>query len=117
MKLYLETEVKQSFFYELIIYSKHGFSLFLVLVTVSVVLPVDTALYCFHLMYVKINLRSVTVAEWPLFGKDLLIRLTVCYLCNMSIFNVSYFPIRITCPCDLAKVGFTGVFIIFLFLL
>ena len=76
MREHIFGEVKQSVFYKLIIYSKHGFSLFLVFVTVSVVLPVDTVLYCFHLMYVKINLRSVTAAEWPLFGKDLLIRLT-----------------------------------------
>ena len=34
----------------------------------------------------------VKVAEWPPFGKELLIRLTVSSLCNMSICNFGCFP-------------------------
>ena len=39
----------------------------------------------FHLMFVHIILISGWVAEWPPFGKELLIRLTICYLCSLTI--------------------------------
>ena len=80
---------------------------------------------------------SVWVAEWPSFGKYLLTRLSKCCLCTLttSISNSSYFPnidkqtiiiIMITCSCNvhpltphfyIVKLGFTGVYIFFLFLL
>ena len=34
----------------------------------------------------------VWVAEWPPFGKELLIRLTICSLCIFTIYNLRYFP-------------------------
>ena len=37
-------------------------------------------------------LSSVLVAEWPYFGKELLSRLTICFLCNLTFCNFSYFP-------------------------
>ena len=37
-------------------------------------------------------LSSVLVAEWPYFGKELLPRLTLCSLCNLTLCNFSYFP-------------------------
>ena len=48
----------------------------------------------FHLMCVHIIFSSVSVAEWPLFGKKLLNRLTICPLCILTICNtcISYFP-------------------------
>ena len=48
-------------------------------------------MYCFHLLCVKIILNKVKVAELPPFGKELLIRLTICFLSIMSICNFSYF--------------------------
>ena len=36
---------------------------------------------------------SVLVAEWQSFGKELLTRLTMCSLCNLTICNFSYFPL------------------------
>ena len=45
-----------------------------------------------HLMCVYIILSSVSVAEWPPFGKWLLVRLTICSLCVLTICNSSYFP-------------------------
>ena len=45
-----------------------------------------------HLMYVHIICSSVLGAEWPPFGKKLLILLTICSLCILTIFNFSYFP-------------------------
>ena len=41
---------------------------------------------------VDIIFGSVGVAEWPLFGKELLTRLTICSLCMLTICNFSYFP-------------------------
>ena len=35
---------------------------------------------------------SVSVAEWPPFGKELLTRLTLCSLCILAICKISYFP-------------------------
>ena len=48
----------------------------------------------FHItcMCVHIICSSVWVAEWPLFGKELLTRLTICTLCILTICNFSYFP-------------------------
>ena len=46
----------------------------------------------FHLTCVHIMFSSVSVAEWPSFGKQLLTRLTICYLCILTICNISYFP-------------------------
>ena len=46
----------------------------------------------FHFMCVHIILSSVSVAEWPPFGKKLLTRLTICSLCILTICNMSYFP-------------------------
>ena len=39
----------------------------------------------FHLMYGHIIFSSVWVAEWPPFGKEQLIRLTICSLCILTI--------------------------------
>ena len=39
-------------------------------------------------------IRSVYVAEWPPFGKELLTRLTICSLSILTICNFSYFPLR-----------------------
>ena len=44
----------------------------------------------FHLMFIHIIFSSVRVAEWPPFGKELLTRLTICYLCVLTICNFSY---------------------------
>ena len=46
----------------------------------------------FHLMCVHIISSSVSVAEWPLFGKELITQLTICSLCILTICNISYFP-------------------------
>ena len=43
-------------------------------------------------MCVHIIFSSVSVAEWPPFGKKLLTRLTICSLCILTICNVGYFP-------------------------
>ena len=45
----------------------------------------------FHLLCVRVILSSVWVAEWPPFGKELLTRLTICYLCIMTICGFGYF--------------------------
>ena len=37
---------------------------------------------------VKSILKSVQVAEWSYFGKELLFRLTKCFLCKMIIFII-----------------------------
>ena len=42
---------------------------------------------CVHIIY-----SSVLVAEWPPFGKELLIRLTTCSLFILTICSFSYFP-------------------------
>ena len=58
---------------------------------------------CFVLYWAKISgerlhdhwssgFGSVSVAEWPPFGKELLTRLAICYLCILTICNISYFP-------------------------
>ena len=44
-------------------------------------------LTCVHVLF-----RSVSVAEWPPFGKELITRLTIYSLCNMNISNISNFP-------------------------
>ena len=36
-------------------------------------------------MHVQFVFSSFKVAEWPIFGKELLIRLAVCSLCTVSI--------------------------------
>ena len=47
----------------------------------------------FHLMFVAIIFSSVWVAEWPPFGKELLTRLAICYLCILTTTcYLSYFP-------------------------
>ena len=38
-------------------------------------------------MCVHIIFSLVWVAEWPPFGKELLTRLTICYLCILTIYN------------------------------
>ena len=42
---------------------------------------------CVHIIF-----SSVSVAEWPPFGKYLLTRLTICSICVLTICNISYFP-------------------------
>ena len=42
----------------------------------------------FHLTCIHIIFSSVSVAEWPLFGKGLLTRLTICSLCIFTIYLV-----------------------------
>ena len=42
---------------------------------------------CVHIIF-----SSVSVAEWPAFGKYLLTRLTICSICVLTICNISYFP-------------------------
>ena len=42
----------------------------------------------FHLMCVHIIFSSVCVAEWPLFGKELLTRLTICHICSLCILTI-----------------------------
>ena len=39
----------------------------------------------FHLMFVDIIFSSVWVAEWSPFGKELLTRLAICFLCILTI--------------------------------
>ena len=46
----------------------------------------------FHLMCVRIIFSSVSVAEWPPFGKQLLTLLTILSFCILTIYNISYFP-------------------------
>ena len=46
----------------------------------------------FHLIGVHIIISSVWIAEWISFGKELLIRLTMCSLFIWTICNFSYFP-------------------------
>ena len=45
----------------------------------------------FHLIFVHIIFSSVKVADWPPFGKELLLRLTICSLCTLPICNFSHF--------------------------
>ena len=49
-------------------------------------------LVTFHLMLVHIIFISVSVAEWPPFGKELITVLTLCSLCILTICDFSYFP-------------------------
>ena len=49
-------------------------------------------LVTFHLMCVHIIFSSVSVAEWPHFGKYLLNRLTICSLCILTFYKISHFP-------------------------
>ena len=49
-------------------------------------------LVTFHLMCVHIIFSSVWVAEWQPFGKELLIPLTICSFCILTICHFSYFP-------------------------
>ena len=49
----------------------------------------------FHLMCVHIIFSSVWVAEWPALGKELLIRLTICSLCFLTICKSSFFPVLV----------------------
>ena len=42
-----------------------------------------------HLMCLRIIFRSIWVAEWPSFVKELLTRLTIFYLCTFTICNFS----------------------------
>ena len=44
----------------------------------------------FHLTCVHIILSSILVAEWPPFGKKLLIRVTICSLFILAIFSFGY---------------------------
>ena len=48
----------------------------------------------FHLMFVLNTLRSIWVAEWPPFGKELPTRLAICSHCILSICNFIHFPFR-----------------------
>ena len=44
----------------------------------------------FRLMCVHIIFSSVSVAEWPPFRKKLLTRLTICFLCILTICNFPF---------------------------
>ena len=44
----------------------------------------------FHLTCVHIILSSVSVAQWPPFGKKLLTRLTICSICILTFCNISF---------------------------
>ena len=58
---------------------------------------------------------SVSFAEWPPFGKWLLTQLTICYLCILTICNISYFPFLVL---RAAGVGFLLLqFLIFAYVL
>ena len=46
----------------------------------------------FHLMCVHIVFSSVSVAEWPPFGRWLPARLAVCSLCVLAVCGVGCFP-------------------------
>ena len=61
--------------------------------TEKVLFPLLSIICCLHLMNmcVRIMLSTVLVAEWPPFGKELLTRLTVCFLYTLPICNVTYF--------------------------
>ena len=51
-----------------------------------------TCVLTFHLTCVHIIFSSVSVAEWPSFGKYLLTWLTICFLCILTICNIGYVP-------------------------
>ena len=46
------------------------------------------------LMFVLIIFSSIKVAECPSFGKDLLTRLTICFLCMLTFFSFILFNFR-----------------------
>ena len=46
----------------------------------------------FHLACVHVIFSSVSVAEWPPFGKWLITRLVMCSCCVLAICGVGYFP-------------------------
>ena len=46
----------------------------------------DVSLYCVYIIHITFS--SVWVAEWPPFGKELFIRLTICSLCILTICNL-----------------------------
>ena len=48
-------------------------------------------------LFVHIILSSVWVAQWPPFGKELLNRLTICFLCILTICNlvISHFGFEV----------------------
>ena len=43
----------------------------------------------FYLICVYIVFSSVSIAEWPTLGKELLTRLNICSLCILNICNFS----------------------------
>ena len=49
----------------------------------------------FLFMFVQYTFSSVWVTEWPLFGKQLPARLTICSHCIFSICNIYLFPVLI----------------------
>ena len=61
---------------------------------------------CVHILF-----SSVWVAEWPPFWKELLTRLTICSLCNLTICNFSYFPVCLGSDCFLVFVYFLVLFV------
>ena len=44
----------------------------------------------FHIACVHIIFKSISVTELPRFGKKLLTRLTICYLCILTNCNIRY---------------------------
>ena len=46
----------------------------------------------FHFTCVHVIFSSVSVAEWPPFGKELLTRLAICSLCVLTSCGISCFP-------------------------
>ena len=46
----------------------------------------------YNFMCVHITFSSVSVAEWPTFGKELLTRYTIFSLSILIMCNISYFP-------------------------
>ena len=48
--------------------------------------------FCAGFNFYVSRFNQVEVAEWPPFGKELLIRLTVCSLYIMFKYNFGYFP-------------------------
>ena len=55
----------------------------LVMVSVSMLFLPSVCLYDIEL----------GLAEWPPFGREMLIRLTICSLCVLTYCNFSYFPL------------------------
>ena len=44
----------------------------------------------FHVICVHITFGSVSIAEWPPFGKN-----TICSPCILTICNISFFPVLV----------------------